>query len=276
MGYYTTEEEAAHKYDETVATLGRPLNFPTNIGDPQAVKGMQAGKDLNHEGVTWNPGKGKWGIKGITATGKRAKNRYFDSKEDAKLKYEETLLSKSRPAPPAKKKARCSSTYPLLKKATSGSQNQHVSEGTSVITAAETNPEVDGRSSVNQLAHLQHFLKPSPMMMNFNNGAPFNGIPFNPAFMMPMMMGSPFYLQNAGGIQYALPVSNINPLSTSAQGLGATDTSLVVDASKNPLEPSNDGIQGSSVREPLQNEHSEDSKRIQDSSERKKENDHAI
>ena len=67
---------------------------------------MQVGKDLDHPGVMWNSSKGKWGIKGSTASGKKVKNKYFNSKEEAILKGEEAKNSAHQTSSSRNKKAR--------------------------------------------------------------------------------------------------------------------------------------------------------------------------
>ena len=57
LGCFDDEEEAACKYDEAAATMGRPLNFPKSEVDAKAVKRGQ-GKDLTKIPDKGNPPSG--------------------------------------------------------------------------------------------------------------------------------------------------------------------------------------------------------------------------
>ena len=81
LGSFDNEQEAAHKYDETSATLGRPLNFP------KASDGALVGPSL-YKGVSWDRGKKKWRAQ-LKQGGKKSSLGYFDNEEAAARKYDE-------------------------------------------------------------------------------------------------------------------------------------------------------------------------------------------
>jgi hypothetical protein len=94
LGVFDSEEAAARKRDEAVASLGRPLNFPGN-GHVQAVKGGSRGGSSKFKGVSWNSGYRKWKAQ-IKIDGKQKYLGSFDSEEAAARKYDEAAASLSR------------------------------------------------------------------------------------------------------------------------------------------------------------------------------------
>jgi hypothetical protein len=86
LGCFDDEEEAAHKYDEAGAPLGRPLNFPGK-GQIEAVKGSRLGPS-RYMGVSWNRPRNKW-IARIIIDGKKTFLGTFKDEDDAARKYDE-------------------------------------------------------------------------------------------------------------------------------------------------------------------------------------------
>ena len=95
LGYFGTDEEAARKYDEVAATLGRPLNFPTAKGEASAVK-MNYGGSSKFKGVCWDKGMKKWRAE-IKVKGKKNYMGCFDEEEEAARKYDEIAAALGRP-----------------------------------------------------------------------------------------------------------------------------------------------------------------------------------
>jgi len=104
LGSFDDEEEAARKYDEVAATLGRPLNFPKGEGEAKAVK-MSQGRDLTKipdkgqsvfTGVNWSKASKKWKAQ-IRKDGKATHLGCFDDEEEAARKYDEAAAALGRP-----------------------------------------------------------------------------------------------------------------------------------------------------------------------------------
>lgn len=61
LGTYTNEEAAARAYDDRAAPLGRPVNFPVDKGQEQALKRGAS----RYEGVQWNHIARMWEAVGV-------------------------------------------------------------------------------------------------------------------------------------------------------------------------------------------------------------------
>jgi hypothetical protein len=81
MGFFSSEEEAAHAYDERAATQGRPVNFPKE-GQEQAVKRGSS----KYRGVTKY--RNGWNAR-INLDGEMKSLGTFDSEEAAARKFDE-------------------------------------------------------------------------------------------------------------------------------------------------------------------------------------------
>jgi hypothetical protein len=77
LGHYISEEDAAQAYDERAATLGLPVNFPTEGQDQALKQGMS-----KFEGVHWNFDKNMWEAVGVKH-GVRVPLGSFESEEEA-------------------------------------------------------------------------------------------------------------------------------------------------------------------------------------------------
>jgi hypothetical protein len=114
LGYFDDEAEAARKYDEAAAPLGRPLNFPpaaatdpggggeggggSNSGAAAAhgaIKGGRGGTS-RFAGVSLHKGTGRWEA-GIKVHGVKTALGFFDHEEDAARKYDEAAAPLGRP-----------------------------------------------------------------------------------------------------------------------------------------------------------------------------------
>jgi hypothetical protein len=94
LGCFDDEKEAAHKYDEAGAPLGRPLNFPGK-GQIETVKGSRLGSS-RYLGVSWNRPRNKW-IACISIDGKTTYLGAFQDEVDAARKYDEAAAPLGRP-----------------------------------------------------------------------------------------------------------------------------------------------------------------------------------
>ena len=93
FGPFATELEAAKKYDEECAALGRPVNFPVEGSDQkQAVKGSASA----FLGVCWHKPAKRW-TAGITVQGRNKHLGYFPNEETAALAYDEHAGPLGRP-----------------------------------------------------------------------------------------------------------------------------------------------------------------------------------
>ena len=83
LGGFDDEENAARKYDEHAAHLGRPLNF-TSEGQAQAKMSMSS----KFRGVHWNKRGQKWKAE-IRIDGKQTHLGLFDNEKTAARKFDE-------------------------------------------------------------------------------------------------------------------------------------------------------------------------------------------
>jgi hypothetical protein len=92
VGDILNEEDAARKYDELAAPLGRPVNFPKE-GQTQANK---RGSSSKFRGVSLDKRSNKW-VASITIAGERAHLGTFEIEEDAARAFDERAASLGRP-----------------------------------------------------------------------------------------------------------------------------------------------------------------------------------
>jgi len=90
LGYFASEEDAARKFDESAASLNKPLNFP-GAGQKKAIKQRSS----KYKGVSWNQRAQKW-MAHITIDGKKTYLGYFDSEKAAAHKFDEAAASLGR------------------------------------------------------------------------------------------------------------------------------------------------------------------------------------
>ena len=86
LGYFDGQEEAARKYDEAAAPLGKPLNFPGE-GQVEAVS-VRCGSSSRYTGVCWDSRMNKWKA-GIKIDIKQTHLGYFTDEDEAARKYDE-------------------------------------------------------------------------------------------------------------------------------------------------------------------------------------------
>ena len=91
VGNIQSEEDAARKYDELAAPLGRPVNFPKE-GQSLATKKPSS----MFRGVSLDKRSNKW-TASITVAGERAHLGTFESEEDAARAFNERAASFGRP-----------------------------------------------------------------------------------------------------------------------------------------------------------------------------------
>eukprot|EP00613_Pedinella_sp_CCMP2098_P018127 CAMPEP_0171769984 /NCGR_PEP_ID=MMETSP0991-20121206/53252_1 /TAXON_ID=483369 /ORGANISM="non described non described, Strain CCMP2098" /LENGTH=285 /DNA_ID=CAMNT_0012375093 /DNA_START=62 /DNA_END=917 /DNA_ORIENTATION=+ len=94
LGIFDNEEEAARKYDENAAYLGKTVNFPAEHG--VAAEAAPKGGPSKYRGVSWSKSKRKW-ITQINIDGKPTYLGAFESEEEAALKYDEHASYLGRP-----------------------------------------------------------------------------------------------------------------------------------------------------------------------------------
>jgi len=92
LGSFPDDTEAARKYDQVAAPLGRDLNFP-GPGQAAAVK---SGQSSNYRGVCWHSKIGKWRAD-IRRNGKNETLGYFETEEEAARQYDEAAAPLGRP-----------------------------------------------------------------------------------------------------------------------------------------------------------------------------------
>jgi len=92
LGSFPDDAEAARKYDQVAAPLGRDLNFP-GPGQAAAVK---SGQSSNYRGVCWHSKIGKWRAD-IRRNGKNETLGYFATEEEAARQYDEAAAPLGRP-----------------------------------------------------------------------------------------------------------------------------------------------------------------------------------
>jgi hypothetical protein len=90
LGSFEFEEEAAVKYDERAAPLGRPVNFPKK-GQTQANK---RGSSM-FKGVYWDSRQNKWRARNMV-NGKTVQSLH-ESEEEAARAYDERAAPLGRP-----------------------------------------------------------------------------------------------------------------------------------------------------------------------------------
>jgi hypothetical protein len=92
LGSFQDDADAARKYDQFAAPLGRDLNFP-GPGQAAAVK---TGHSSTYRGVCWHAKISKWRAD-IRRHGKNETLGYFDSEEEAARHYDEAAAPLGRP-----------------------------------------------------------------------------------------------------------------------------------------------------------------------------------
>ena len=100
LGYFSSEDAAARRFDEAASAQGLPLNFPLRPGDPAAPRGGGRGVSA-YTGVYRR--KDKWQA-AIQIDGKSVHLGVFADESDAARKYDEAAARFGRPLnnpPPA-------------------------------------------------------------------------------------------------------------------------------------------------------------------------------
>jgi hypothetical protein len=87
LGSFTNKDEAAWKYDEAAALIGRSLKIPGE-GQIETVKGGRGGSS-GYAGVSWNSQSNNWHVQ-ISIDGKRTHLDSFEDKAEAAHEYDET------------------------------------------------------------------------------------------------------------------------------------------------------------------------------------------
>jgi hypothetical protein len=93
LGRFHDEEEAARKYDEAAAPLGRPLNFATEEGQRVVKKAVKA---TSFKGISWDTRVNKWKAQ-ISIGHKAIHLGYFETEEAAARKFDEAASPLGRP-----------------------------------------------------------------------------------------------------------------------------------------------------------------------------------
>ena len=105
LGLFDDEKEAARVFDEQAALLGRPMNFPQQEGQKQAVKKakyrkgraeiQQVDRPSKYVGVNWNKQERKWQAS-IVMNGRKKNLGYYEEEKEAARVFDEqaALLSK--------------------------------------------------------------------------------------------------------------------------------------------------------------------------------------
>jgi hypothetical protein len=101
LGRFENEKDAAKKYDEYAAIYGKPVNFPQQEGQQQAMKNANYGytrgpKPSNFVGVSWDQKAEKWQVK-ISIQGKKQHLGQFASETEAAHKYDEQAALHGKP-----------------------------------------------------------------------------------------------------------------------------------------------------------------------------------
>jgi hypothetical protein len=78
LGSHSSEEAAARAYDKRAGPLSRPMNFPVEEGQDQAIKNGAS----KYENAQWNPDKNLWEAVGVKH-GERLPLGCFKTEEDA-------------------------------------------------------------------------------------------------------------------------------------------------------------------------------------------------
>ena len=93
LGHFGSEKDAALRYDEAAAPIGRPLNFPWSEGQKQATKRrslahLPLSAKSKYRGVSWDQKSRKWVVQ-IRIEGKGNKLGTFEDEEEAARRYDD-------------------------------------------------------------------------------------------------------------------------------------------------------------------------------------------